>query len=140
LKLALFIGGEGHTLRLEIRNLIRAQGIGTLDLIELGERLASLLLGLLLICCAVGSTLTVLPVWACGLPPFAKDEAPWLQLAMGRAPATARLKLNKALDLKNRVTLPRPAKGRPLPCSPYRLSGEGESRLLVGSYFVLPPV
>jgi hypothetical protein len=38
------------------------------------------------------------------------------------------------------VTLPRPTEGRPLPRSPYGLGREGESRLLVGSYFVLPPV
>jgi hypothetical protein len=38
------------------------------------------------------------------------------------------------------MTLPPPAGRRWLPRSPYRLSGEGESRLAVASYFVLPPV
>jgi hypothetical protein len=38
------------------------------------------------------------------------------------------------------MTLPQPARRRLLPRSPYGLSREGESRLLVGRYFVLPPV
>jgi len=38
------------------------------------------------------------------------------------------------------VTLPQPTERRLLPRSPYRLRGEGESRLAVASYFVLPPV
>jgi hypothetical protein len=38
------------------------------------------------------------------------------------------------------MTLPPPAGRRWLPRSPYRLSGEGESRLAVARYFVLPPV
>ena len=37
------------------------------------------------------------------------------------------------------MTLPQPAGPRLLPRSPYGLSREGESRLLVGRYFVLPP-
>src|SRR4051794_30406116 len=38
------------------------------------------------------------------------------------------------------MTLPPPTGLRWLPRSPYRLSGEGESRLAVASYFDLPPV
>src|SRR3954471_19523420 len=36
------------------------------------------------------------------------------------------------------MTLPLPARRRQLPRSPYRLSGEGESRLAVARYFFLP--
>src|SRR4029077_15898080 len=37
------------------------------------------------------------------------------------------------------MTLPQPTGMRLLPRSPYCLSSEGESRLAVASYFVLPP-